>query len=187
VIFNLELEPIVVKFIVLSGGVMHTNPVGSSIPSLPLFLFVLLLFILFSPPVFSLEDNSFGSPYTGSEVCRDCHPVEYLNFVTYAKKSHSFHSIERLKEGLSASEIEQCYSCHTTGYGKPGGFVSLEKTPHLKNAGCEVCHGPGAEHVRRQDAGSIKTKLTKEDCEECHISERVKAFRFKPLIHGGAH
>ena len=166
---------------------MHTNSARSSAPFLPLFLFVLLLFILFSPPVFSLETHSSDSPYTGSEACRDCHPVEYRNFVTYAKKSHSFQSIERLKKGLTASEIEQCYSCHTTGYGKPGGFVSLEKTPHLKNAGCEVCHGPGAEHVRRQDAGSIKLKLSKEDCEECHISERVNAFSFKPLIHGGAH
>jgi hypothetical protein len=25
------------------------------------------------------------------------------------------------------------------------------------------------------------------DCESCHISERVNAFRYKPLIHGGAH
>jgi hypothetical protein len=29
--------------------------------------------------------------------------------------------------------------------------------------------------------------LSKKDCEACHISERVKAFRYKPLIHGGAH
>jgi hypothetical protein len=24
-------------------------------------------------------------------------------------------------------------------------------------------------------------------CQRCHTSERVKAFRFRPLIHGGAH
>ena len=128
-----------------------------------------------------------GAIYVGSPACRQCHPIEYENFVSYAKKSHSFESIERLRKGLSQQEIEQCYSCHTTGYGKNGGFVSLEETPHLKNAGCEVCHGPASEHVLKQDASSIKRELTKEDCVECHISERVTAFRFKPLIHGGAH
>ena len=29
--------------------------------------------------------------------------------------------------------------------------------------------------------------FTMKDCEECHISERVNAFRYKPMIHGGAH
>jgi hypothetical protein len=29
--------------------------------------------------------------------------------------------------------------------------------------------------------------MSKKDCEVCHISERVKAFKYKPLIHGGAH
>lgn len=145
-----------------------------------------LLFLSF--PVVSLAVTSPAEIiYVGSDACMECHPTEFANFVSYAKKSHSFQSIERLQKGLTENEIEQCYSCHTTGYGKPGGFVSLEETPHLKNAGCEVCHGPGAVHVQRQDKTSIKMHLTKEDCEECHISERVKAFRFKPLIHGGAH
>ena len=166
---------------------MHSNFTRSLLSFLSLLLSVQLLFILLPQVSFALEDHPSDSPYTGSEACRECHPMEYKNFVTYAKKSLSFQSIERLKKGLTSTEIEQCYSCHTTGYGKPGGFVSLDKTPHLKNAGCEVCHGPGAEHIRRKGSGSIKVKLTKEDCEECHISERVKSFRFKPLIHGGAH
>ena len=88
---------------------------------------------------------------------------------------------------LTPDEIRQCYPCHTTGYGQPGGFVSPEETPHLKNAGCEVCHGPGAEHVRTGDPGAIIGTMSKKDCEVCHISERVKAFKYKPLIHGGAH
>ena len=88
---------------------------------------------------------------------------------------------------LTSQEIKKCYPCHTTGYGKPGGFVSPEETPHLKNAGCEVCHGPGAEHVRTSDPADIISNMTKKDCEVCHISERVKAFKYKPLIHGGAH
>ncbi|MDH4321896.1 MAG: cytochrome c family protein [Desulfobulbaceae bacterium] len=125
--------------------------------------------------------------YVGCLACQSCHPEEFRRFVTYAKKSRSFESIERLRHSLTEAEIERCYGCHTTGYGKPGGFVSIEATPHLKNAGCEVCHGPGGRHAATSDPAAIKRHLTKEDCEVCHTTERVAAFRFKPLIHGGAH
>jgi len=125
--------------------------------------------------------------YIGSLACQVCHPDEYANFMTYAKKSVSFQSIEKQMKHLTADEIKQCYPCHTTGYGKPGGFVSIEETPHLKNAGCEVCHGPGAKHARTSDPAAIKGEMSKKDCETCHISERVKAFKYKPLVHGGAH
>jgi len=125
--------------------------------------------------------------FVGSLACRECHPEEYDNFMTYAKKSSSFQSIEKQMRHLTPDEIKQCYPCHTTGYGQPGGFISLEETPHLKNAGCEVCHGPGAEHARTGDPATIISTMSKKDCEVCHISERVKAFQYKPLIHGGAH
>lgn len=125
--------------------------------------------------------------YIGSQACQPCHPQEYQSFSSYAKKSRSFEGIERLRKGLTIEELKRCYGCHTTGYGKPGGFVSIEKTPQLKNAGCEVCHGPGSIHAQTGAPAAIRRILTKEDCEGCHTSARVKAFNFKPLIHGGAH
>jgi len=125
--------------------------------------------------------------YVGSFACKPCHEEEYKSFMTNAKKSRSFKSIERVKKELTEKEKEGCYHCHTTGYGKPGGFISPEKTPHLKNAGCEVCHGPGELHVKTKSSRDIKRHLTLKDCEACHTSERVRAFRYKPLIHGGAH
>ena len=151
-------------------------------------LAILTIFLLLAgySPSQGKEGNE-AITYVGSLACKSCHPDEYDNFMTYAKKSSSFQSIEKQMKHLTPEEIKQCYPCHTTGYGKPGGFVSLEKTPYLKNAGCEVCHGPGAEHVRTGDPASIIGHLTKKDCEVCHISERVKAFKYKPLIHGGAH
>jgi len=125
--------------------------------------------------------------YVGSQACQPCHEREYRAFTTYAKKSSSYQSIVRLKKELTDDEIRGCYVCHTTGYGKPGGFVSEASTPHLKNAGCEVCHGPGEVHVKTQAPADIKGHPTEHDCETCHISERVRAFRYKPLIRGGAH
>lgn len=133
----------------------------------------------------ALEDSS--PYYVGSEACRQCHEEEYTSFVLYAKKSNSYRSIERLEKGLSEEDLRKCYSCHTTGYGRPGGFVSVGETPGLKNAGCEVCHGPGGLHVQTGRPADIKGELTREDCEACHTSERVRAFRYRPLIHGGGH
>ena len=48
--------------------------------------------------------------YIGSLACQPCHADEYQRFVTYAKKSRSFESIERLRKGLTTKEIEHCYS-----------------------------------------------------------------------------
>jgi hypothetical protein len=132
------------------------------------------------------QDQKIAS-YVGMSACKPCHEKEFKAFTGFAKKSSSFQSINRLRKELTAEEIKACYLCHTTGYGKPGGFVNEQLTPDLKNAGCEVCHGPGEFHVKTQDPKDIKGDLTEQDCEVCHTSERVKAFRYKPLIRGGAH
>lgn len=126
--------------------------------------------------------------YLGSKACAECHAEQYANFSKYAKKAHSSNSVKIMAPKLTAEEIKGCYSCHATGYGQPGGFVSPEKTPHLADAGCEVCHGPGGEHADSGgDASQIKRKMTMKDCETCHNAERVKNFNFKPLLYGGAH
>ncbi len=125
--------------------------------------------------------------FVGSEGCKECHETEYANYEKFTKKSHSFKSITCMKKGLTAVELIECFKCHTTGYGEPSGFKSEAETPHLKNAGCEVCHGPGSIHAETEDPEDIKGQLTANDCERCHSSERVDAFNYKPLIYGGAH
>jgi len=155
----------------------------------PLFFFLAIYCVLtvMCPSLSICETNRQKPRYVGSLACKPCHEEEYKSFMTYAKKSRSYKSIERVEKELTEEEIKGCYQCHTTGYGKDGGFISPEKTPDLKNAGCEVCHGPGEFHVKTKSPKDIKSHLTLKDCEICHTSERVKAFRFKPLIHGGAH
>ena len=125
--------------------------------------------------------------YVGSEVCKECHEKEYAQFKKFAKKSRSFQSVKKMAGGLTEEELKGCFQCHTTGYGKHGGFRSETETPHLNNAGCEVCHSPGSLHAETGDPGDIKGNLTTKDCEICHNSERVADFDYKPLIYGGAH
>ena len=125
--------------------------------------------------------------YVGSDACKDCHEEEYKNFKAYAKKAHSYNSIKKMKRGLTETEFQGCFECHTTGHGKLGGFVSEKEPPLLKNAGCEVCHGPGSLHCETENPEDIKGKPTIKDCETCHNEERVAEFNYKPLIYGGAH
>ena len=146
----------------------------------PVFLFFMVVAVKTA--------HAAEATYMGSKACAECHEEQYDKFKKYAKKANSSHSIKVMASDLTEGELKECFSCHTTGYGRPGGFKSFEETPELADAGCEVCHGPGSKHV---DEGggvqSIKSRLSIKDCEACHSEERVDAFNFKPMLFGGAH
>jgi len=125
--------------------------------------------------------------YVGTDACRQCHEGQYARFSEFSKKSHSYQGVRKLAKGLTENEIKGCWQCHTTGYGKPGGFRSEAETPHLQHTGCEVCHGPGSVHAVSQSAADIVAVPTMKDCEGCHNADRIEAFHFKPLLYGGAH
>ncbi len=157
----------------------------------PIFSIIILfaLFFLFSLTGWRAEKArcSEQPKYVGTEGCKECHAAEYGSFKQYNKKAHSFQSIARLKKGLDEADLKKCFECHTTGYGKQSGFRSEQETPQLKDAGCEVCHGPGSIHCETGDPKDIRGKLTTKDCESCHSAERVNSFKYKPLVYGGAH
>lgn len=151
------------------------------------FFGALLAVALCVPNHSSRANEAQKATYVGSEICKDCHEAEYSNYSRYAKKAKSYESIQVMRKGLTESEVEACYQCHTTGYGQPGGFKSESETPHLKNAGCEVCHGPGSIHIESEDPEDLGGDVTLDGCKICHNSERVASFNFKPMLHGGAH
>ena len=128
-----------------------------------------------------------ANPYVGSARCKECHEGEYERFTKSSKMSHSFNSIKLLRKGLTEQEINTCYSCHTTGYGQLGGFVSEKDTPELKNNGCETCHGAGGKHVESSAIKDILAKPTIKQCEFCHNESRSQAFNYKPMLFGGSH
>ena len=105
-----------------------------------------------------------GLEYTGSESCKACHEYEYEKWST---KAHA-HAYATLEEEGSQYDPE-CVVCHVVGMEYVSGFVSEQKTPHLKNVGCENCHGPGSEHVRSQ--GVEETVEPKSACIDCHTPE----------------
>ena len=156
-------------------------------PSLStIFLCTLSLFYLLLPTL-SAQAQGESKTYIGMEICKGCHEKEHTSYTTHSKMSNSFKSIARMKKGLTAEELKKCYECHTTGYGKPGGFKSETETPDLKNLGCESCHGPGSGHASSSNPKDIKRRLDTKDCEACHTKDRVAAFNYKPVLFGGAH
>ncbi|MCP3922598.1 MAG: cytochrome C [Desulfobacterales bacterium] len=148
-----------------------------------LYRFIIILVFL---NLILFENALSEKAYVGSQKCQSCHETEYSNYKKYSQKAKSYKSVEKMKSKLKLSEYQGCLKCHTTGYGK-GGFISIEKTPHLKDAGCESCHGPGSTHIESEDPDDIKGKLDVKDCMDCHNKERVEGFKFKPMIYGGAH
>ncbi len=150
--------------------------------------FSCIILLLFCSLAFNMTVQASGNRYVGSKQCRGCHENEYDTYTKYARKATSFESIMVMKPKLTREEFETCFECHTTGYGKKGGFISPGETPDLKNAGCEVCHGPGSRHIELDgDIDAIKHNLVLDDCTKCHNKDRIKAFGFKPLLFGGAH
>ena len=149
-----------------------------------ILLYIIFLCIL----VFGANAFAAESEYVGSATCAESHEKEYNNFQKLSKRPQSIKAVQKMAKKLTAEELAKCYNCHTTGYGK-GGFVSMETTPHLADAGCETCHGPGRNHVEAGgDPAAIIGKPQHETCLSCHDESRgIARHRFSGTIYSGAH
>jgi len=151
--------------------------------------------------------------YVGAKKCKACHLKEF-NSWSGTRMAKSF---ELLQPGVSADAKKKaklspdkdytadpvCLACHTTGYGKPGGFVSLASTPDLVGVQCEMCHGPGGTFIQKENmsltnkeykkADLVKLglvgEITKSQCENCHNpkSPFFKDFKFEERKAKGTH
>lgn len=153
-----------------------------------------------------------AAEYVGAKKCKACHIKEFKSW----EQTGMAKSFEQLKPGVSADAKKKanidpnkdyttdagCLKCHTTGYGKPGGFKSIADTPELANVQCESCHGPGSEYgklmkenkeFKRADAKKAGLVIPSEDekgCMSCHggdspFNEKVDAkykFDFKDRL-----
>ncbi|MDL2316984.1 cytochrome c family protein, partial [Desulfovibrio sp. OttesenSCG-928-A18] len=145
------------------------------LPLLPLLALCLVLPLLAALPGAAQEARA----YVGAQACESCHEEQYASFMKNSHKARSWKSLEKMLPKLTEAEKKECYVCHTTGYGKPGGFVSLRETPEKANLSCETCHGPGSAHAESGDSADIQRKPDLNSCLRCHNAERTQNFNFK--------
>lgn len=110
-----------------------------------------------------------GLAFTGSPACKRCHEYEYDQWST---KAHA-DALSSLKR-VGSDRDPECVICHVIGMEYEGGYLTEEETPHLKDVGCENCHGPGSEHIK-----SFGQKLTREpkmSCLACHTPEKSTGY-----------
>jgi hypothetical protein len=165
--------------------------------------------------------------YVGSKKCKMCHKVQYDSWMK-TKKFTTFESLKpgnavevKEKHGLDPKKDyttdESCLKCHTTGYGKEGGYAipdaadekAVKKAGKLAPVGCESCHGPGSayvkEHKKIKKGAKEGLKYKVEDlyamgmvkqeaaaCTGCHNDksptyDASKAFNYDEMKGDGTH
>jgi cytochrome c553 len=155
-------------------------------------LLVLPLMLLVAAIPASAENDH---AYVGTKMCKKCHIKEWKSWAE-TKMAEAY---ESLKPGVDAevkTELgldpatdyttdENCVRCHVTGYGKEGGFTSIDETPELAGIGCEMCHGAGGTYTqdgymtlknkeyKRADliAVGLTHPIGEEVCQQCHNEE----------------
>lgn len=105
-----------------------------------------------------------GLAFVGSKACQRCHEYEYDKWSTKAH-ADAFATLEE----VGSDYDPECVVCHVVGMEYESGFITKPTTPHLKDVGCENCHGPGSEHVRTD--GVAVTTQPQMTCLSCHTPE----------------
>jgi cytochrome c554/c'-like protein len=85
--------------------------------------------------------------YVGSERCKKCHTHAYDVWKNSAH-AHAYQTLADVKHPSLRQYDGECVVCHVTGFAYKSGFTDVEATAHLKDVGCEACHGPGSAHAK---------------------------------------
>jgi len=97
--------------------------------------------------------------FVGSAACTQCHPAEAAHYAT-TNHSHAFAALVGAKRPGNRQFDGECIVCHTVGFEYATGYENEQKTPALKNVGCESCHGPGSGHVAAPNDLKLRATLS---------------------------
>lgn len=131
--------------------------------------------------------------YVGNKKCKMCHIKEWNSWST-TKMAQAFDALkpgERsekkkaagLDPGKDYTRDPKCLTCHTVGYGKPGGFVDLATTPDFAGVGCEMCHGPGGTYTQNKYMSLQNNSYKKVDLVAVGLNGQIKAETCTGLCH----
>jgi hypothetical protein len=116
--------------------------------------------------------------YATPSNCVRCHIQEFGQWAFSGHKSAT-----TVLTARSAHKNPECLSCHSTGFGKSGGFG--DPTPfnlsRLGGVQCEACHGPLAGHP--EDESIQPQPVTEQTCLRCHDEANSPEFNFEAYRH----
>jgi len=136
-----------------------------------LILIVIVIAVMSIGVLFTIERHSAiaqtpdNATYVPGSKCKTCH---IKNFKAHAESAHAtaYENVKFAGEETNAT----CLQCHTTGNGKPGGFVDTQSTPDLAGVTCQACHGPGSEHIgaAKEQKKQTISRSAPDMCIKCH-------------------
>ena len=118
--------------------------------------------------------------YEPAEACAECHEKEYEQWRSTAH-ARAYQSIRK----AGRQDDPECLFCHTMGFGRQGGFVSIQKTPALGRVTCQACHAVTSRHAKEGDEADPRLLLSSRWCMSCHgpvQSPGFDCFVYKPRV-----
>ncbi|MFQ5628736.1 MAG: cytochrome c family protein [bacterium] len=157
------------------------------------FSFVAVLLFTITSTVYSQEAKDHEFSYIGTKKCKKCHLKQAKSWA----KTNMANAYDLLKPGVRAEQKTkvgldpekdytadaECLPCHTTGYDKPGGFVSLEETPQRAGVSCEMCHGAGSEYTKDQYMSNDNKSYKRAEVVKMGLVSPVTGDRCTALCH----
>ena len=146
--------------------------------------------------------------YGGVKTCTKCHDSHGESWAATAH-AKSFESLQSgtKKEAKTKAKLDpskdytkdkDCLGCHTTGFGRPGGY-EIGQPPtgskQLGAIGCESCHGPGSGYRDQHSKAEKRLKSASEHtprkvlvdagqnfdyekaCAACHLNYQGSPFK----------
>ena len=127
--------------------------------------------------VVAAEPVEYFPSYATAAGCTSCHSKQFARF---GFTEHRNGGSTLMREGRHNDP--ECLTCHTTGFGQPGGFAETDPTSMRKWGGvqCEACHGPLAGHPREQRA--VPAQVDETTCLRCHDEANSPNFDYSTYL-----
>jgi hypothetical protein len=106
--------------------------------------------------------------FVGAEACRSCHQKEHADWLA-TPHAHAYTALVKERRHFDLD----CWSCHVTGAGQPGGPASPYDVGPMRNVQCEACHGAGRKHVGNPAADMVRVP-DEAHCKGCHDDEQTE-------------
>jgi hypothetical protein len=123
------------------------------------------------PAPFAWDAARMRGRYVGAPACKECHEPEYSQWEGTGHASAFKTLLDRHRHYQP-----ECVSCHVVGYGTAHGYRVGDAEKRLGNVQCEVCHGPGADHVADPATSNIQKSVPERICLECHNPKHSDSF-----------